>query len=233
MLPVAIFRFSPTEGPGRFGEWLDRNGVPRQLIALDRGDAVPRDPRQFAGIGMMGGPMSANDDLAWNPPLLELLRQAVGAGVPVIGHCLGGQLFAKALGARVMRTETPEIGWVDVTVADSAATDWFAGRDRFTTFEWHYDVFDLPPGATCVLTNDFNPQQAYALGKHIGFQCHIEMTREMVEAWCRTGAGELPARSSGARQSRDDILGDLDARLAALARVADDVYARWALGLAR
>ncbi|MGH8799873.1 MAG: type 1 glutamine amidotransferase [Casimicrobiaceae bacterium] len=233
MRPVAIFRFSPTEGPGRFGEWLDRNGVPRQLIALDQGDAVPGDAREFAGIGMMGGPMSANDDRAWNPPLLALLRQAVSVGVPIVGHCLGGQLFARALGAGVKRTRTPEIGWGEVTLADPAAIDWFGGRDRFTTFQWHYDVFELPPGATRVLTNGFNPQQAYALGKHIGFQCHIEMTREMVETWCRTGADELPAHSSGARQSRDDIFDDLDARLAALSRVADDVYARWALGLAR
>ncbi|HEY7945903.1 MAG TPA: type 1 glutamine amidotransferase [Casimicrobiaceae bacterium] len=233
MRPVAIFRFSPTEGPGRFGEWLDRNGVPQRLIALDEGEAVPGNARDFAGIGMMGGPMSANDDLAWNPPLLELLRQAVATGVPVVGHCLGGQLFAKALGARVARTPKPEIGWGEVTAHNGAAADWFGGRDRFTTFQWHYDIFELPPGATRVLTNGFNPQQAYVLGKHIGFQCHIEMTREMVETWCRTGADELPARSSGAKQSRDDIFADLDTRLTALSRVADDVYSRWAQGLAR
>lgn len=233
MRPVAIFRFSPSEDPGHFGEWLDRQGMPQRLIALDRGEAVPDDARAFAGIGMMGGPMSANDDLAWNPPLLALLRDAVDEDVPVIGHCLGGQLFAKALGARVERTATPEIGWGDVTVPEGAAADWFGGRDRFATFQWHYDVFTLPPGATRVLTNDFNPQQAYALGKHIGFQCHIEMTREMVETWCRTGADELPAHSGGGKQSRDDIFLDLDARLAALSRVADDVYARWAQGLAR
>jgi len=110
MKPVAIFRFSPTEGPGHFGDWLDAQYIAWQVIALDRGDAVPADPRAFAGIGMMGGPMSANDDLPWNAPLLGLLRSAVDADVPVIGHCLGGQLFAKALGAQVTRTVTPEIG---------------------------------------------------------------------------------------------------------------------------
>lgn len=233
MRPVAIFRFSPTEGPGRFGEWLARQGVPQRLIALDEGAAVPGDARTFAGIGMMGGPMSANDDLAWNPPLLALLRQAVAHDVPVIGHCLGGQLFAKALGARVERTATPEIGWGEVTVPGSGAAGWFGGRDRFTTFQWHYDIFELPPGATRVLTNDFNPQQGYALGAHLGFQCHIEMTRAMVETWCLSGADELPAQSQGGTQSRHDILHDLDARLAALSLVADDVYARWAQGLVR
>ena len=233
MRPVAIFRFSPTEGPGHFGEWLDRHGVPWRLVALDQGEAVPHDARTFAGIGMMGGPMSANDDLAWNTPLLALLRQAVADDVPVIGHCLGGQLFARALGATVAPTAIPEIGWGEVTAADRAASAWFGGRDRFTTFQWHYDIFALPPGATRVLTNAFNPQQGYALGKHLGFQCHIEMTREMVESWTRSGAGELPAQSKGPTQSRDDIFRDLDAQLAALSEVADDVYARWATGLVR
>ena len=233
MRPVAIFRFSPTEGPGHFGEWLERQRVPHRIIALDQGEPVPEDASGFAGIGMMGGPMSANDELPWNAPLLALLRQAVGDDVPVIGHCLGGQLFAKALGARVSPTKTPEIGWGEVTVTDYATTTWFGGRDRFTTFQWHYDIFELPHGATRVLTNAVNPQQAFQFGKHIGFQCHIEMTRDMVETWCRSGAGELPPQSTGAIQSRHDMFRDLDARLAALSRVADDVYARWAIGLAR
>jgi GMP synthase-like glutamine amidotransferase len=233
MRPVAIFRFSPTEGPGHFGEWLERHRVPHRIVALDQGETVPDDARAFAGIGMMGGPMSANDPLSWNAPLLTLLRQAVADDIPVIGHCLGGQLFAKALGASVVRTTTPEIGWGEVRVPDPAATAWFGGRDKFTTFQWHYDIFELPPGATPLLTNAFNPQQGYALGKHIGFQCHIEMTRQMVETWAGSGAGELPAQSTGATQSRVDMFRDLDARLAELSQVADDVYARWATGLAR
>jgi GMP synthase-like glutamine amidotransferase len=114
MRPVAIFRFSPTEGPGHFGEWLERHRVPHRIVALDQGETVPDDARAFAGIGMMGGPMSANDPLSWNAPLLTLLRQAVADNIPVIGHCLGGQLFAKALGASVAPTTTPEIGWGEV-----------------------------------------------------------------------------------------------------------------------
>ena len=231
MKPVAIFRFSPTEGPGHFGVWLDARGIPRRLFALDRGESVPAASRAFAGIGMMGGPMSANDDLPWNTPLLGLIRDAVSADVPVIGHCLGGQLFAKSLGASVVRTTTPEIGWGDVDVPDAASNPWFGHRQRFRTFQWHYDTFALPQGAKRVLTNAFNPEQAFALGKHVGFQCHIEMTREMVESWCASGGDELPPRSTGAIQSKADILKDVDARLATLSRVADDVYAHWALGL--
>jgi GMP synthase-like glutamine amidotransferase len=231
--PVAIFRFSPTEGPGHFGEWLDAKGVPQKLFALDCGEPVPADVRVFAGIGMMGGPMSANDDLRWNAPLLELIRNAVSAEVPVIGHCLGGQLLAKSLGAKVVRTATPEIGWIDVEVIDAAANPWFGHRDRFLTFQWHYDIFGLPVGATRVLTNAFNPEQAFALGRHVGFQCHIEMTREMVESWTASSGDELPAQSTGATQSKADIFDDVDARLAELSHVADDVYTNWARGLAR
>jgi GMP synthase-like glutamine amidotransferase len=233
MNPVAIFRFSPTEGPGHFSEWLDAQGIAWELFALDRGVVVPAEARAFAGIGMMGGPMSANDDLPWNAPLLGLLRDAVAADVPVIGHCLGAQLFARALGASVTRTATPEIGWGEVSAAGPAAGAWFGGRDRFATFQWHYDVFGLPAGAERALTNPFNPEQAFVFGKHIGLQGHIEVTRQMVETWCRTGTDELPMKSSGAKQSKADILGTGDAHLAELARVADDVYARWARGLVR
>jgi GMP synthase-like glutamine amidotransferase len=233
MRPIAIFRFSPTEGPGHFGEWLEAHGLPQRLIALDGEESVPRDPRAFSGIAMMGGPMSANDDLPWNAPLLDLLRNAVEADVPVIGHCLGGQLLARALGARVSRASTPEIGWGEVRVVDAPdAASWFGGREAFTTFQWHYEIFALPPGALRVLTNGWNPDQAYVAGKHIGFQCHIEMTRPMVETWCRTGAKELPERTREPAQSRADIFADLDARLSALSRVADDVYHGWARGLA-
>jgi GMP synthase-like glutamine amidotransferase len=231
MRPVAIFRFSPTEGPGRFAEWLDVHGVPRRVIALDAGEPVPPEPDWFSGIGMMGGPMSANDPLSWNAPLTELLRSAVAKDVPVIGHCLGGQLLARALGAEVTRAPTREIGWGEVRATSNGAHEWFGNRDGFVTFQWHYDAFALPAGATRVLTNWVNAEQAYALGKHIGLQGHIEMTRSMVEIWCRTGASELPEQTVGATQSRTDILNDLDARLRDLGEVADGVYAQWAKGL--
>jgi GMP synthase-like glutamine amidotransferase len=235
MRPVAIFRFSPTEGPGHFGEWLSQQAIPTELILLDEGAAVPPNPGAYAGIGMMGGPMSVNDRLPWIAPLCGLLRDAIGDGVPVIGHCLGGQLMAKALGARVMRAETPEIGWLHVDVCDRGARrEWFGNLARFAAFEWHYDAFDLPPMATRVLTNAFNVDQGYIIDdRHIGLQCHIEMTRELVETWCRTGTKELPARSAAHLQSAADLLADLPARLAALNAVADSIYARWSQGLQR
>ena len=235
MNPIAIFRFSPTEGPAYFAEWLDAHGFAWQLIALDAGAGVPSDARAFAGIGMMGGPMSVNDALAWTAPLGALLRDAVDTGVPVLGHCLGGQLFAQALGAPVTRTAAPEIGWVDVTVCDDDARgEWFGGRAAFNAFQWHYDVFALPESATRVLTNVFNANQAFVVDdRHIGFQCHIEMTRAMTETWLESGAKELPERSSPRLQSDADIRHDLATRIATLGTLAGDVYSRWTQCLAR
>jgi GMP synthase-like glutamine amidotransferase len=233
VLPIAVFRFSPSEGPAAFGHWLDRQARAWQLVAIDAGDPVPLDPAQFAGIGMMGGPMSVNDDLPWLPPLRTFLRRAVMLGVPVIGHCLGGQLLAQALGARVARAAVPEIGWIDVEVTDVAlAGEWLGGRTRFRAFQWHYEAFELPPGATPLLTDAYNPHQAYVIdGRHLGLQCHVEMTRELVTLWCDGALRELPQHSEGALQSRADMLRDVDARVAELARVADALYGRWAQGL--
>ena len=124
--PVAIFRHSPTEGPGYFATFLDRAGVPWQLIKVDAGEMVPASVDQFGGRVFMGGPMSVNDQLAWIPPVLDLIRQAVARDVPVLGHCLGGQLISKALGGTVSRTPIKEIGWGRVHVAAAAvAQTWF------------------------------------------------------------------------------------------------------------
>ncbi len=235
MLPIAILRFSPTEGPAYFAQWLDAHDLPWRLVALDEGAPMPADPRAFAGIGMMGGPMSVNDSLSWIEPACALLRDAVAARVPVIGHCLGGQLLARALGARVTRAAQSEIGWIDVDVdAAASARAWFGGRPRFAAFQWHYDAFALPQGATRVLSNGFNPVQAYTLDDlHIGMQCHVEMTEDLVDVWCRSSADELPSVSTPARQSEADIRGRLPVRIDGLHDVASSIYARWIQGLAR
>ena len=103
MKPVAIFRHSPSEGPGYLAPCLDRSRVPWQLIRVDAGDVLPGDVEPFSGLVFMGGPMSVNDDLPWIAPVLELIRSAVAKDVPVLGHCLGGQLMSKALGGTVSR----------------------------------------------------------------------------------------------------------------------------------
>jgi GMP synthase-like glutamine amidotransferase len=233
MKPVVVFRFSPGDEPGRLAHWLDANAQPWKLVALHEGEPVPHDASGLAGIGMMGGPMSVNDDLPWVAPMQALLRDAVKRGVPVIGHCLGGQLLAKSLGATVGRAKTTEIGWIGVEATDAnAAREWFGGRERFTCFEWHYEAFTLPPGAKRVLTNRFNENQAYVVdGVHIGFQGHPEMTAEIARSWLALSGDELPEEPTESMQTAAQILTDLETRVADLNAVTDSVYARWAQNL--
>ena len=231
MKPVAIVRHSPTEGPGYFATFLDQHRIPWRLICIDRGAALPTDAGEFSGIAFMGGPMSVNDPLPWIPAALDLIREAVDEDVPVIGHCLGGQLMAKALGGGVTVNPVKEIGWHDITLANHpAAWDWLGHNARLLVFQWHGDTFSLPPGAVRLAGSEHCENQAFALGQHLGLQCHIEMTRELVESWCDGGASEI---SSGgpAVQPVADILKNLDTRVAALNALAERIYLRWIRGL--
>ena len=184
MLPVAIFRHSPTEGPGYFATVLERHGIVWTLLPVDAGAQVPASAAEFSGLVFMGGPMSVNDDLPWIPPVLQLIRNAAERGVPVLGHCLGGQLMAKALGGTVTRNPVKEIGWGRVDVADcETARAWFGATRSFLSYHWHGETFTVPQGATRVASSPYCANQAFALGNSLGLQCHIEMTEEMVRAW--------------------------------------------------
>jgi GMP synthase-like glutamine amidotransferase len=235
MKPVGIFRTARTEGPGYFATYLDRRGIPWKVIALDAGEPVPREARAFSGIGVMGGAMSANDDLPWIPPLLDFLRSAVRQDVPVIGHCLGGQLMSRAFGGTVRVNAVREIGWGEVRVAENGvAREWLAGLPSFETFQWHGDTFSIPPGATRVLEGEHCATQASALGKHFAMQCHVEMTPELIRTWVSTGGEEIAAhRKSPGVQPPEEIEKDVEPRLERLHQVADRIYERWTEGLSR
>lgn len=237
MKPVAIFRHAPIEGPGYFATYLERHGIPWREIKIDAGEPVPEIPRAFSGLVFMGGPMSVNDDLPWIAPVLRLIRASVDADVPVLGHCLGGQLMAKALGGEVMRSPVKEIGWGRVDVLESPpAKQWFGDGPRsFDAFHWHGETFSIPPGATRVASSPYCENQAFALGKHLGMQCHVEMTHELIESWCESGAREIArnVKRSPAVQPVEEIRRDMDARLALLHRAADRIYDHWTAGLER
>jgi len=233
MKPVAIFRHVRSEGPGYFATVLERRSIPHRLIAVDDGEPLPRSARAFAGLVFMGGPMSANDDLPWIAPSLALVQDAVRQDVPLLGHCLGAQLMAKALGGEVQPAAVKEIGWGEVTVSDNAlAREWFGARAGFTAFHWHGETFSLPPGATRVLGNAHCANQAFVLGKHFGLQCHVEMTAALVRSWCRGGAAEIEAAAaSPGVQTAAQMQEALDERVTLLHVVAERVYARWLEGL--
>lgn len=235
MKPVAIFRHLVTEGPGYFATYLEQHGVPWQLVKIDAGDAVPSDPGAYSGLAFMGGPMSVNDDLPWIGEALALIRRAVDTDVPMVGHCLGGQLMAKALGGVVRRNPVKEIGWGDVRVVDNdVSRRWFGdGPQSFTAFHWHGETFSIPPGATRILASAQCENQAFALGKHFGMQCHVEMTPQLISDWCRDWTKEVRALAARVPsvQTPDEMTANLDSRVAALHRVADRIYSEWITGL--
>ncbi|OGA95181.1 MAG: glutamine amidotransferase [Betaproteobacteria bacterium RIFCSPLOWO2_12_FULL_66_14] len=236
MKPVAIFRHAPTEGPGYFATYLQANSVPWTILKIDEGETVPQDPRAYSGLVFMGGPMSANDDLAWIVPELELIRRAVQQEVPVLGHCLGGQLMAKALGASVSRNPVKEIGWAPVSVLPRpAAKAWFGDVEEFLSFHWHGETFAIPPGGQCIASSEHCAHQVFAMDKHLGMQCHVEMTAELIRSWCddwHKEVASLAARTASV-QTPEEMQRDVDSRVEALNRVAERLYDRWIEGLAR
>jgi GMP synthase-like glutamine amidotransferase len=229
MKPVAIFRHSPGEGPGYFATFLDAHSIATHLICIDEGAAVPVSPEGFSGLCFMGGPMSVNDPLPWIPSALALIRAAVAAGVPVIGHCLGGQLMSKALEGAVTKNPAKEIGWGEVT-ATAAASDWLGDIKRFEAFHWHGETFSLPAGATHILQSAYCVNQAFALGPHLGLQCHVEMTEAMIRLWNRQWAAESAVPSASV-QTPEQMYEGMAERLTAMRVAADRLYTRWIAGL--
>src|SRR5215204_2079215 len=114
MRPILIFRHATHEGPGYFADFLVRCGLSHSLIRIDQHDPVPSSIDGVSGLVFMGGPMSVNDRLPWIPKVISLIQQAVAADIPVLGHCLGGQLMSKALGGKVTSQRIKEIGWLPV-----------------------------------------------------------------------------------------------------------------------
>jgi GMP synthase-like glutamine amidotransferase len=236
MKPVAIFRQAPTEGPGYFATYLTRHDVPWRVLKVDEGEDIPGNPRAFSGLVFMGGPMSVNDDLPWIAPALRLIRSAVAGDVPVLGHCLGGQLIAKALGGVVTRNPVKEIGWGRVEIVQSAAAArWFGGMQSFDSFHWHGETFSIPPGAARMASSPWCENQAFALGPHLGMQCHVEMTPELIRAWCQDWGKEVEAlaRRAPSVQTPAEMTEGIEEKVRTLNAVADRVYDFWITGLRR
>jgi len=221
MKPVLAVRHVAHEGLGTISDALWRNDVPVQIVDAFS-DSLPNfDPRMWSGLVVMGGPMNV-DEVEKYPFLaeeVEWLRSAVDAGLPVLGVCLGAQLLAKALGARVYPNRVKEIGWYDIETLPPAGDDrLFGGLSRpsdveegtvgrrghdlsygssgvrIKVFHWHGDTFDLPEGAVQLARGGQCENQAFRYGRSAyGLQFHMEVTAEIIEDWlCEGGnCGEL------------------------------------------
>jgi len=233
MKPVAIFRHLECEGPGYFAEFLNQHQIPHTLIRIDQGDHIPPSISGYRALVFMGGPMSVNDDLPWIAEELSLIRQAVKYDMPLLGHCLGGQLIAKALGATVSKNPVKEIGWHPVAKQPNPLTeDWLSGLpDEFEAFHWHGETFSIPHGAHSLLSSRYCHHQAFAIGNTLALQCHVEMTESMVQEWTTEYANELRAPSASI-QSGELILDRLETKISQLNSIADKIYQRWIRALA-
>jgi GMP synthase-like glutamine amidotransferase len=240
MKSIAIFRHTRTEGAGYFATFLDQRSIPWRLIKVDEGEPIPESPGEFSGLCFMGGTISVNDPLPWIEQSCALIREAIEAGIPVIGHCLGGQLMSKALGGQVTKNPVKEIGWGAARYDDGIdARRWFGplldATEPPVVFQWHGETFSLPPGAARLMNNSYCVNQMFALGPHLGMQCHVEMTEEMITTWLQgwetetRGLAPLPESV----QTPGEIQTQTPARLPALHRLAERIYSVWIGGLER
>ena len=227
MSPVLIFRHIAHEGPGYLSDFLKDKKIPYSMICVDEGEAIPKTPDKASALVFMGGPMSVNDPLPWIADEISLIQQAQQQYIPVLGHCLGGQLMAKAMGARVYANPVTEIGWhVTEKLTNAESRDWLAmipGQSEI--FHWHGETFDIPAGAKPLLKSRFCQNQAFVYRNCLGFQCHIEMTAPLVKKWADESKSELCVSESV--QSGEEMLRNLDARIEKLNRIADSIYSRW------
>jgi GMP synthase-like glutamine amidotransferase len=233
---LLVLQHIACEPPAAFEDELRDRGLDLVRVELDEGDALP-DWRDFVSTIVMGGPMGAYEDdaHAWLAPEKRLIREAVESDHPVWGVCLGAQLLAAALGARVYPGPRPEVGLLPVELTAAAAEDEvFADAPRrFPTLQWHGDTFDLPDGATLLASSPAYQNQAFRYRRAYGLQFHLEVTPELAAEW-----GGVPAYAESLEAMKgagalDRLVGELDARADVTLGLARAVFGRWLERVAR
>ncbi len=234
MKPVLILQHLSADGPAYLGSWLEREGRSFEVFDSERGHGYPARIDAYGALAVLGGEMSANDPL---PPLRQaesLIRQALDAELPVLGHCLGGQLMARVLGARVHASPAPEIGWQSMQLIDSpSARAWFGEVDEMTVYHWHSEAFELPVDAELLASSAACPNQAFALGPHqLAMQFHVELDSAKLAIWAASRDPEFLRQQCehSTVQSGAAMLAQAARALPAQQRVADGIYRRWLAG---
>jgi GMP synthase (glutamine-hydrolysing) len=195
MLRAHVFQHAAFEGPANLERWLRARGATLSTSRLWAGDPLPA-PAAFDWLVVMGGAMNADEEsrYPWLADEKRAIERAIAARKHVIGICLGSQLIARVLGAKVTRNRVSEIGWFPIERAESAAAC-AVGRAlpaRAEVFHWHGDTFDLPTGAVQLARSAACEQQGFVYDERVlALQFHPEMTPESVRGFAEGGADEL------------------------------------------
>jgi GMP synthase (glutamine-hydrolysing) len=218
------------EPPGVYEDVLLERGASIHRVELDEGEPLP-DWRRFDAIVAMGGPMSATDDAAlpWLTAEKRLIGEAVRVGTPFWGVCLGVQLLAASLGARVYPGPKPEVGLLPVEITPEGRADpvFADAPDGLVTLQWHGDTFDLPDGAVRLAGSPAYPNQAFRFDAAYGVQFHLEVSPEMAREWA-----EVPAYTTSLEQtlgpgSATDFLRRIEERSAEMLQHGRSLFERW------
>ena len=185
----------PFEGLGSIASWLAERRAAVTVTRLFDGAPLP-DARDLDWLIVMGGPMSVNDEALhpWLRAEKRFIAEVISRGATVLGICLGAQLIAGTLGARVYRNPLPEIGWfpVERTVpkGPGGPANWLPHTS--TVFHWHGETFDLPPGTQQIARSAGCENQGFVMGTRVtGLQFHLETTPDSARAMIEAGRGEL------------------------------------------
>lgn len=193
-------------------------------------DPLP-DHYSFGAVVAMGGPMGVGDaaTIGWIADEIAYIARAVAAGVPYWGVCLGAQLLAAALGAKVFTGEAPEVGIAEVACTQAAANDPVFGAlpETFPVLQWHSDTFELPTGATLLATSAAYPHQAFAVGSAYGLQFHLECPPELAQEWNDIEAYRESLCGALGPDGPAILLDGLRAHFPQLERIAREVMTSW------
>ena len=184
----------PFEGPGNIERWLGRAGYTITSTHFHLSGATLPDPATIDFLVVMGGSMSVNDEVAlpWLIGEKRFIAEVIAAGTPVLGVCLGAQLIASALGARIYSNPEKEIGWFPIEAASPPTPDSFRFPATIDVFHWHGETFDLPAGAVRLASSPGCANQAFQIGRAvIGLQFHLETTAATAQALVTNCRGDL------------------------------------------
>lgn len=232
MKPVAILQHEAAQGPGILLDHLQQQGLAYQLLSPSTEARLRLNARDYSGIAVLGSNHCANEQLRWIEQERCLLQDALASDVPVLGHCFGAQMLARAMGARVWRNPCPNIGWAPVWITRAAQQQMDLPRQA-TIFHWHYDTFEVPQGARRTMYGAYCLNKGFMHGRHWAFQGHLEVTEASVRAWCRDGHEELRHARGPAVQHESQILALLPQHIAQLHALALRTYSAWTRQLDR